>query len=53
MIARWVLHEKVEEHLSAGWLVCIPPPGTPWCSHDFYAVLMSWICECPMGEPTK
>jgi hypothetical protein len=43
--ALWVPHGEVEAHLRAGWLVTLP---RQLVSHDAYAVLMVWICGCPM-----
>jgi hypothetical protein len=46
--AQWVKHHQVEDYLRLGWMVAIPDR---YVSHDVWAVLMLWLCECEMRRP--
>jgi hypothetical protein len=42
-LALWVKHDAVEAHLAHGWMACVPDR---LCSHDFWSVLLVWLCDC-------
>lgn len=47
LIFRFVRHERVLDYLMCGWHIAQVDLG----HHSEWAVLMQWLCECPMVEP--
>lgn len=46
---RMVVHERVADYLALGWLQ-VADLGP---IHGEWSVLMQWLCNCPLIEPTK
>ena len=50
MIVKYVGIHDIDAHLALGWLAI---PETSYCHFSDYAILMRWICQCPIREPTS
>ena len=48
-LVKYVIHERVEDHLRCGWMGLGQMPG----HHGQWAVLMEWPCQCPVVEPAR
>jgi hypothetical protein len=50
LIVKYVGIHDIDAHLALGWLAI---PETSYCHHHDYSILMRWICQCPIREPTS
>jgi hypothetical protein len=48
--AKYVRLADVEAHLALGWLIQIEDRP---CHHQNYSLILKWICQCPIREPTS
>jgi hypothetical protein len=46
---RYVTFDRVKMYLACGW--CFGAFLGP--SHGQYSIMMDWLCDCPICEPTR
>lgn len=45
---RYVPHHRTLDYARLGWTIADTLEGTP---HGQWAILMTWLCECPCVQP--
>lgn len=49
-VFRYAAHDRVPDFLALGWHIADDMQG---CHHGEHAVMLEWLCGCPMAEPVS